>query len=300
MRRLVLLASVACAASSPLHAADAPAFAADFAYRPCDGLICIDVPIDGGKPHALMLDTGNAHSTLITDVAQPLGWELKPVQREGKSVPGIFRAGEHRLRLGELEAKEDFFVFNRELLGEHQPPVDGSLAYDFFKDRILEIDFVKHRLRISNIISTPVPTRPVDTGSLKLLTFGEHGPPIVVAAPFTLDGKPLHAQIDTVFTGTLLVYDRAVEALGLHKQGKPEFFGYTDGGVNLLAAPARRVGFGNATIAKNATLYFVGEGANAVHQPDGLFEATVGNALFAHSVLTLDFHAGTVAVRPAQ
>jgi hypothetical protein len=27
-----------------------------------------------------------------------------------------------------------------------------------------------------------------------------------------------------------------------------------------------------------------------VHQPDGLFEATVGNELFVNSVLTLDLH----------
>jgi len=44
---------------------------------------------------------------------------------------------------------------------------------------------------------------------------------------------------------------------------------------------------------------FVGEGPNPVHQPDGLFEATAGNALFAHSVVTLDFHAMTIDVRTA-
>jgi len=35
-----------------------------------------------------------------------------------------------------------------------------------------------------------------------------------------------------------------------------------------------------------------------VHQPDGLFEATVGNALFVHSVVTLDFHTMKVSVQP--
>jgi hypothetical protein len=35
-----------------------------------------------------------------------------------------------------------------------------------------------------------------------------------------------------------------------------------------------------------------------VHQPDGLFEATVGNALFAHSVVTLDFHSMKVYIDP--
>jgi hypothetical protein len=30
-----------------------------------------------------------------------------------------------------------------------------------------------------------------------------------------------------------------------------------------------------------------------------LFEATVGNALFAHSIVTLDFHSMTIDVKPA-
>jgi hypothetical protein len=40
------------------------------------------------------------------------------------------------------------------------------------------------------------------------------------------------------------------------------------------------------------------EGKNPVHQPDGLFDATVGNALFARSVVTLDFHAMKINVQP--
>jgi hypothetical protein len=68
--------------------------------------------------------------------------------------------------------------------------------------------------------------------------------------------------------------------------------------VNLLAGRSDSIGFGKRALASGAkTLYFVGEGSNPVHQPDGLFEATAGNALFAHSVVTLDFHAMTIDVR---
>jgi len=112
------------------------------------------------------------------------------------------------------------------------------------------------------------------------------------------DDKSLHAQIDTCYSGSLLIYDAAVESLGLAKEGTPEFFRYTDGGVNMLASSTPNIGFGTHVIAKNPKLYFVGEGKNPVHQPDGLFEGTVGNALFAHSVVTLDFHAMTMDVQP--
>jgi hypothetical protein len=283
------------------HAAQsAPHFATELPFHDCDGLICIDVVLDGAKPRTLMLDTGNAHSTVITDVARELGWSLEPLQRDGKPVPGIYRGGEHRTALGGVEAKTNFFVFDRDLLGEYKPPVDGSITYDFFKDRILQIDYPAHRLRISDIVTTPVAEHASKPGTLKLITFGEHGPPIVVGAPFTVNGKRLRAQIDTCYTGTLLVYDSAVAKLDLTKQGKPELVRYTDGGVNMLAALAQSIGFGTQIIAKNPTLYFVGEGKNPVHQPDGLFEGTVGNALFAHSIVTLDFHAMTLDVKPAQ
>jgi hypothetical protein len=285
--------------TSSLHAADAPKFVVDVPFKSCEGLVCVDVSLDGARPRALMIDTGNAHSTLLADAARDLGWTLADTARGGKTVPGLWLGGEHRVGLGDDLSSATFFVFERALLGQYVPPVDGSLAYEFFRDRVLEIDYAKHRVRYTKPIATPVPeTRPEGQGSLKLITFGDNGPPVVVASQFTVNGKNVRAQIDTVFTGTLLVYDDALGALGLHKEGAPELFRYTDGGVNLLAGRADSVGFGKRSLASGAkSLYFVGEGPNPVHQPNGLFETTAGNALFAHSIVTLDFHAMTIDVR---
>ena len=299
-RRVVRAAALLVALlASPLHAA--PKFVVDVPFKPCDGLVCLDVSLDGAPPRKLMLDTANAHSTLLADAARELGWTLAGTERGGKAVTGLWLGGEHRVGIGDDVASTTFFVFERALLGQYVPPVDGSLAYDFFKDRVLEIDYAKHRVRYTKPIATPVPeTRPEGLGSLKLITFGDSGPPVVVGSQFTVNGKNVRARIDTVFTGTLLVYDDALDMLGLHKAGAPELFRYTDGGVNLLAGASDGVGFGKRTLASGAkSLYFVGEGSNPVHQPDGLFEATAGNALFAHSIVTLDFHAMTIDVRPA-
>lgn len=299
-RLRALVAAAAMLGVAPSTPAAAPVFAADIPFRDCDGLICMNLSLDGAAPRTLMLDTGNAHSTLITDVANDLSWTLKPAVRDDKPVPGIYLAGEHRVALGEVHAAEPFFAFDRKLLGEYAPPVDGSLSYDFFQDRILEIDYPHHRIRISNVIATPLPDKPPGPGSLRLITFGEHGPPVVVGSPFTVNGKNVRAQIDTVFTGTLLIYDDAVATLGLHKEGAPELFRYTDGGVNLLAARSDSIGFDkHGLVGGPHTLYFVGAGKNPVHQPDGMFDATVGNALFANSIVTLDFHAMTLDVRNA-
>lgn len=292
-----LLVGGALSASAAAKDAASP-YAAELPFRDCGGLICIDVALDGNKPRALMLDTGNASSTLLSEVARELNWKLEPAMRGDQPVPGIFRGGEHRVALGPLQSKADFFVFDRALLGEHRPPVDGSIAYDFFKDRLLEIDYPHRRLRISNVLTTPPPERDGGAGSLKMIGFGERGPPTPVASGFTLDGKPLRARIDTVFTGTLLVYDSAIARLGLDKNGKPEFFAYTDAGVNLLAAPAPKVAFDGGALAP-ASVYFPVDGS-PLRQPDGLFDATAGNALFARSVVTLDFHAMTMQVKPAK
>jgi hypothetical protein len=300
VRAAVRIFSVLAAlAELPIASAATAPFAADLAFRNCDGLICIDAGLDGAQ-RTLMLDTGNAHSTLIADVAKELNWTLDPVQRNGSPVPGIWLGGEHRVTLAGVQAPTTFYVFDRALLGEYKPPVDGSLTYDFFKDRVLEIDYPHRRVRISNVITTPPAEKSPASGSLKLIPFGEHGPPVVVASPFTVNGKTVHAQIDTVFTGTMLIYDNALDMLGLHKEGTPELIRYTDGGVNMLAAHANSIGFGKrALLGGSPTLYFVGAGKNPVHQPDGMFEATVGNALFANSVVTLDFHAMTIDVRSA-
>lgn len=280
--------------------AAAPEFAADVAFKPCDGLICIEASLDGAPARTLMLDTGNAHSTLIADVARELQWTLKPVERGGSTVGGIFLGGEHRVAIGGVAGPEPFYVFERAMLGIYQPPVDGSLSYDFFKDRVLEIDYPRHRIRFTNPIATPVPEKSDGTGTLRLITFGERGPPVVVGSPFTVNGKNVRAQIDTVFTGTLLIYDSALDTLGLKKEGPMEFFKYTDGGVELFAGRSDSIGFGKRGLVGGAhTLYYVGAGKNPVHQPDGMFDATVGNALFANSVVRLDFHAMTLDVRPA-
>lgn len=299
MRRLcfALLLGAVCAAAAA--AEKETRFVAELPFRDCEGLICIDVALDGNRPRSLMLDTGNANSTLLSEVARELNWTLQPVQRGADAVSGIYSGGEHRVGLGALQAQGGFFVFDRALLGEHRPPVDGSIAVDFFKDRVLEIDYPHHRLRVSAVLTGPVPERGEGVASLRRTTFGERGPPTLVASGFSLDGKPLRTRIDTVFTGTLLVYG-AVAAFGpAAKQVKSEFFPYTDSGVDLRALPMPKLAFGGRAFApKQAPLYVPDENAT-LRQPDGLFDATAGNALFARSVVTLDFHAMSATVKPA-
>jgi hypothetical protein len=272
--------------------------AAEVPFEPCDGMICLPVTLVDGKSHRLLLDTGNINSWLTLDTAQTLHVPLDPVQQNGKALAGVFRLGALTVSLAQRPLSGRFVALSPEQTGELPHGVEGALAYTLFKDLILQIDYPQRKVRVLD----PPAGDPGSSGApMTLITFGTQGPPIVVGSGFRVNGKSVNAQIDTCFTGTLLVYDRAIAALGLQgtaAQGRPEFFPYTDGGVNMNAARAANLSFGAYTLAAApATIYFPGAGKLPVHQPDGLFEATVGNALFAHSVVTLDFHAMRVNVQ---
>lgn len=262
-------------------------------------MICLPVTLADGKSHRLLLDTGNINSWLTVDAAQTLHLPLDPVQQNGKALAGVFRLGPQTVSLAQRQLSGRFVALSPEQTGDLPHGVDGALAYTLFKDLILQIDYPQRKVRVLD----PPASDPGSAGApMTLITFGTQGPPIVVGSGFMVNGKPVNAQIDTCFTGTLLVYDKAIAALGLQSavaQARPKFFPYTDGGVNMNAAPVANVSFGPYTLAAPATIYFPGAGKLPVHQPDGLFEATVGNVLFTHSVVTLDFHAMKVNVRAA-
>lgn len=303
MSRKILLALATLAAvpltTSVCIADTAPQFATVVPFHDCSGMICFQAGVDGGPPHTLALDTGDTTSIMLAAAAGSMRWQTTPVLRDGKPLPGFQDGGRHVLMLGQTPLPVDFAVTGPASFGPSHMPAEGTLAYTAFKDRVLQIDYPHHLLRISApIASGTVPAH--SAGTLQLIHFGHYGPPIVVGAPFTVDGHPVHAQIDTMYTGTMVVYDAAVPGLNLHKQGAPKLFEFTDGGVEMLASTAHSLGFADRRLlGTNPTVYFVGAGKNPVHQPDGLFEATVGNPLFAHSVVTMDFHAMTLDVRPA-
>jgi len=276
----------------------APAFVTDIPFDDCKGMICIQARMDDGKPATLIVDTGDATSMISLEAAKVHGWAVKPyVGRDGKPVDGLFDAGTHSVELGKLSQPVHFLALPSRNQGS-QGVFDANLVYRVFKDRVLQIDYPQRRLRISAVLAG-TPTQAGAPGKLEIVNFHKWGPPIVVGSPFTIDGKTVRAQIDSAYTGTMLVYSTAIRPLGLgtlSKQGKSEFFPFTDGGVTMLAAPVKSEGFADRTLAgAGAVVYFPTPG---VHEPENPFEATVGNALFKDSVVTLDFHDMTLDVRP--
>lgn len=258
----------------------------------CSGLPCVDVAVANGKHLRLLLDTGDFDSVLDTAVARQLGLALTPVPgRDGKPAP-YQSAVLPGVKLGQAslgDVKVRVMDLSQFITQDRLPASDGTLAYSAFKDRLLTLDYRTHTLLFSAPLHAAL-TCPGYCGSLSTPTFGKQGPAILVATGFSVNGEPVTAQIDTLFSGTLLVYPTSVTKLRLDeadRTAKTEFFKYTDGGVHMRQAESRTQAFGNTVLANNAPLYFA---TPEVHLPDGMFDATVGHALLEHSVLSLDLH----------
>jgi hypothetical protein len=259
----------------------------------CSGLPCVEVTLKSGQHIRLLIDTGNVNSVLDTAVAKEAGLVLTPVNgRDGKPVAGYGRTVLAGVKLGDAslgDIKVLVLDLASDVKRDRMPAAEGTLAYTAFRDRLLELDYLHRTVRVSEPLTGEF-SCPGFCGTLSTPTFGKEGPPIVVSTGFSVNAKPITAQIDTLFTGTMLIYPPSVEKLGLGEAVRTtnkEFFKYTDDGVEMLKSQSATEAFGERVLLKGAPLYFA---TPAVHLPDALFDGTVGHALFQHSVLSLDFH----------
>jgi aspartyl protease len=267
-------------------------FAADVPLVMADGMPCVEVRIGGGAPVLFGIDTGDVNSVVDTGLAKAAGLKLEALD---PSVPAdIFKAKVAELHIGPLSFAGTTALVMDFVKYKLPPRMAGTLAYTLFKDRVLQVDFHSRRVRISAVLRAPA-ALPGTTDHFSLITFGRSGPPIVVARGFGINGRPVTAQVDTLYTGSLLIYSASVDKLGLGaaaKTGATEFFPFTDGGVTMKVAAADSESFHGIGFGRK--LYFPTPG---VHEPDSLFDATVGLGVLSDTVLTLDFHDGTLSVQ---
>jgi hypothetical protein len=270
----------------------------------CKGTPCIEARIGDGAPLKFVIDTGNVDSVIDAKIMKAS--DLQPLHppKPGGAPIELIPVRIPVLHIGSM-ALTDVSASGMdlaEMINQNQmPEVAGTLAYPAFKDRIIQLDFIANKFRISDVLKSPAKcTGRCDT--ISLVTFGKEGPPIVVADGFTINTEKVAAQLDTMFTGSMLIYTASIDKLSLNGANSTtdtRMFPLTDGGVDMRVADVSEEGFQGLTLAKEgAKVYFPTE---AVHEPDGLFDATVGLELFRDAVLTLDFHDMTLSVaKPAK
>jgi hypothetical protein len=259
----------------------------------CSGLPGVTLQLGTNKPVKLLLDTGNAVSILNLNDAKTLGLTLVPYKaRDGKVLPDYFTTTVDHAALGAVGLTNLTFLvvdLHKEIDEGTFPASAGSICYTALKDRVITIDYLRHKLQLSEAGAEV--TAPKNAGTLSFPTFGRRGPAIVTATGFLVNGQTLTVQIDTLFTGTMLIYSTSVEKLGLTTEAgatKIQKFPFTDGGVDMIEGKARLESFADKELMSDAPLFFATE---KVHQPDGMFDGTVGQGLFTGRSVTLDFHA---------
>ena len=245
------------------HAANAPPFAADFPFRSCDGLICIDVVArrragahaDARYRQRAFDADRRCRAESSAGRCNPRSATARPCRASVSAASIASRSAACRRRRRSMCSIARCSASTSRRSTARSPTISSRIACS------------RSTIRITACVSRTSsrrrrPTSAKAPGSLRLITFGEHGPPVVVGSPFTVNGKTVHAQIDTVFTGTMLIYDSALDTLG-PAQGR------RTGALPLYRRrrePARRA-LGQHRLRQRTgllggahTLYFVGEG----------------------------------------
>jgi hypothetical protein len=295
MVRCLLLFTVAAAG---LHAQDASPKLLEIPLAACSGLPCVTMQSGSGQTVRLLIDLAQANAYLDTKAAQALGLDLKPLAGDAASaVSGIQQAVVPGAKLGDLPLGDfPFMVLDTTpqptALAKSLPPLpaDGALTYRSFQNRILEFDFAARVLRISEP-QTDIQPCPSSCTQMAIKHFGQFGPVTLTEEGFEVNGQPVDAQVDTLFTGTMLIYPKSVEKLGLKrvKKGKAkDFFPFTQGGIELLRTTGASESYRGISLLADAPLYFTPSDEGF---PKMQFDATIGLGLLSQAVVTFDFKA---------
>jgi hypothetical protein len=279
--------------SQPAQCAAADQWEADVPLLDCQGMPCIDATIGNGVTGRMLIDTGDLVSVVDMSDQARIGFGPE-YMKDGK----VAKAAHVSAAIGAVHLADVPVVpveLKSNIRKSQMPKSRGSLAYTAFKGRVLQLDFPHRRLRLSAPLSAPR----VCTGAcatLSLITFGQKGPPIVVADGFSIGGQSLTAQIDSLYSGGLLIYNASIDKLGLSRQADTKatvLFPFTDGGVRMRTGGSAALSFAGKPVAPKPPLYFPTPG---VHEPDALFDGTVGLALMKRDVVTFDFYDKTFSI----
>lgn len=260
-----------------------------------------------GKTLRLLIDIAEANSYLDTKAAQALGLNLTALKgADSTDVNQVQQTVVPGAKLGDLPMGDfPFMVLDASLQpekpgGQPRPfPADGALTFRAFQNRLLKIDSPHHVIRVSEPQDTAPPC-PRTCSDLVIRHTGNFGPVTITADGFTLNGQPVAAQLDTLFTGTMLIYPSSVEKLGLKKAAKAKhkaFFPFTQGGVKLARfdGGATEV-FRDLPLMENAPLYFF---TSDDHPPAMQFDVTVGMGLLSGVTASFDFKGMHLWMEPA-
>ena len=174
VRRCLWLVSVFVAALFQVQAA--PTALAEFSFQFREGLIWVEVTVPRSeKPLNFLLDTGAGCSVINLSTAKRIGLKLGrevTVHSVRSMMPGYWQ---ERLsaKAGDVGLPSDYLAVGLEQLSTScGRPVDGLIGEDFFKGRVVEIDFDAAKVRLLK----PQKSKDVQTLPLDLRACGMRVP----------------------------------------------------------------------------------------------------------------------------
>lgn len=121
-----------------------------FEYR--DGLIWVKVKVAGAEtPLNFLLDSGAGASVLSLDAARRLGVKMAGATRVQRVNAGAvaYRVQQFRGSMGGIALAESPLALDlRSTSALCSRPIDGLVGQDFFRNRIVQIDFKASRIRL--------------------------------------------------------------------------------------------------------------------------------------------------------
>ena len=272
----------------------------------CAGIPCFEMTTGSGKTLKLLLDLGSINAYLDSKAAERLGVAAQGLKSsDGGDIASVQQTSISGAQLGDLPLGDFPFMVLDTTPDTSGPgkkslplPADGALTFGSFKNRLIQIDLAKRVVKISEPESAVLPC-PHGCGDLAVRRTGRFGPATLTATGFEVNAQPVVAQIDTLFTGTLLIYPDSVQRLGLKKVSKAKTkddFPYVQGGLKLIRGSGATEGFRGAVLLQDGPVYFWGSKMDA--PPPVTYDATVGTALLDRGVITLDFKGMHVWIDP--
>jgi hypothetical protein len=293
-----MLLGVFALASGTLAAQTAGPVMHEIPLLSCSGLPCVELTSNVNVMR-VVIDLASRNGYLDINAAKKRGLQLTPLKSpNGSEISDVQQTVVPGAKLGDLPLGDfPFMVLDAasdQKSGKKKDvwfPADGALAFGSFQNRRVQLDWNKHVLRISEPMDLPLPC-PRDCTDLAPQRFGQYGPETLTAKGFEIEGKQVTAQIDTLFTGSMFVYPKAVETLNLEnidRSKHKEEFPFAQGGLRLTRGLSVTYTFHGDALLNDASVYFWS--AKDETAPQVSFDATVGTDLLSRALFTFDFKA---------
>lgn len=253
--------------------------------------VVVQVTLEGQGPYAMLLDTGTDPSVIDAALAlklrAPSDTTRHPGQGGGSGPIRAFEWEMHDLRLGAVSARRvpaaalDLSQLREKLAA----PIQGVLGFSFLANRIVQIDYPRHRVRFYRGAA------PGPTGSgFAELRFDYNSVDATPRFPARVGDHEVKLLYDSGSSGTLSIAGLAVQRLGLDsafaRARVDSAFGY-GGRVETRTGSVPELSLGPFRYTDVACTF----GVKAFGALDDTTRVMgkVGNAIFEDAVVTLDY-----------